>query len=75
MNRRDRLSNTIVKLIETAVNETKSKDRYILCQRIAEDLEKRYVGFNFDYQLKRMNIDTTKKILNVIDIYLEQYND
>lgn len=71
--RNDKLSNTIVGLIENAVKETKSKDRYILCEKVASSLEKRYTGHNFDYQIRRMNIDTTKKILNVIDIYLDQY--
>lgn len=72
--RKDKLSNTIINLIESAVKETKSKDRYVLCETVAQSLENRYVGYNFDYQIKRMNIDTTKKILNVIDIYLEQYS-
>lgn len=73
MSRNDKLSNTVVTLIESAVSETQSKDRYVLCQKIAESLEDRYVGHNFEYQIKRMNIDTTKKILSVIDIYLDQY--
>lgn len=72
MDRKTRLSNTITNLIETAVNETKSTDRIVLCSQIAQSLEEKYTGGNLDYQLRRMDITTTKKILNVIDIYLEQ---
>lgn len=70
---KNKLSKTIILLIEDAIEETNSNDRIVLCEVLARNLESRYLGLNFEYQLKRMNIDSTKKILNAIDVYFSRY--
>lgn len=60
-------------LIKEAIETTGTTDRYTLCQYIAEKLECTHAGGNLEYQLKRMGLESTKKILLSIDIFLEKY--
>lgn len=60
-------------LVKQAIAETKSNNRFILCQRIAEMVEEKYNGLNLEYQLERMNLQTTGKILQAIDTYFYKH--
>lgn len=60
-------------LIKQAIQETKSNNRYVLCQHIAQTVEERYNGLNLEYQLNRMGIPTTGKILNAIDTFFYKH--
>ncbi|MGF7058660.1 hypothetical protein [Brassicibacter mesophilus] len=57
-------------LITNAITENKTKNRYELCKVIADELEGRYKGKCLDYQLERMNLETTGDILRAIDTYM-----
>ena len=70
-----KLTRKTKELIKEAMIETESKNRYILCQYIAEKLEKTHEGGSLEYQLKRMGLETTKKILTSIDLFLEKYEN
>lgn len=67
------LSRGTKELIRKAIIETKSFDRHVLCYAISQMCEEKYGGYKLDYQLTRMNIETTGKILNAIDIFLTHY--
>lgn len=68
-----KLSKTVKELIQQAINSTNSSNKYAICEKLALILEEKYLSRNLDYQLERMSIDTTKKILNAIDVYLTHY--
>lgn len=64
------------KLIEQAIESVepeKRNNRIELCARIAQILEERFEGDNLTYQLKRMDLQTTGKILEKIDTYWYKY--
>jgi hypothetical protein len=56
-------------LIKNVIEKTKSNNRYVLCEMIAEQVESKYNGLNLEYQLERMGLQTTGQILKAIDIY------
>ena len=56
-------------LIKEAIQETKSNNRYDILFYMTEKLEERFPGGTLDYQLKRMNLQTTSQILDAIDTY------
>lgn len=60
-------------LIRTAINETQSNNRYVLCEKIADMVEEKYNGLNLEYQLERMNLQTTGKILQAIDTFFYKH--
>lgn len=60
-------------LIAQAIDETQSSNRYDLCEWIADNLDSRFEKNCLDYQLKRMNLETTGQILNAIDVYVYKY--
>jgi len=60
-------------LIKTAISETQSNNRYVLCEKIAEKVEEKYSGLNLEYQLERMNLQTTGKILLAIDTFFYKH--
>lgn len=60
-------------LIKTAIKETQSNNRYVLCEKIAEIVESKYNGLNLEYQLERMNLQTTGKILQAIDTFFYKH--
>jgi hypothetical protein len=60
-------------LIRTAINETQSNNRYVLCEKIADMVEDKYNGLNLEYQLERMNLQTTGKILQAIDTFFYKH--
>lgn len=61
------------KLIVDAILETGSKNRYDICWKVNQYIVDKYDGLNLDYQCKRMGIETTKKLLAVIDGYFYKY--
>lgn len=64
------------RLIEQAIRELepeKRNNRIEICARIAQILEERFDGDNLTYQLKRMDLQTTGKILEKIDTYWYKY--
>jgi len=61
-------------LIKSAITETKSSNRYELCEKIAQKVEDTYKGLNLEYQLERMGLQTTGKILGAIDTYFYKYH-
>ena len=63
------------KIVKEAVEKTKTYDRYKLCEFIAFELESRFKYDSFDYQTKRMGLETTGQILNAIDTFLFKYAD
>ena len=68
-----KLSRGLKQLIKEAIEETETINRYVICEKIADTVEKRYNGLNLEYQLDRMNIQTTKQILKAIDIYVYKH--
>lgn len=62
-------------IIQKAVQKTETTNRYKLCEEVAAHLEELYSGGNLDYQLQRMNLTTTKKILAAIDVYVYKYGN
>lgn len=66
------------KLIEQAIQSIepeKRNNRIELCSRIAQILEERFTGDNLTYQLKRMDLETTGRILEKIDTYWYKYGN
>jgi len=61
-------------LIKKAIQETESSNRNVLCEYIASLVEEKYDGLHLEYQLKRMNLETTGKILEAIDTYFYRYH-
>lgn len=61
------------RLIQKAIQDTMSNNRYVLCERIATMVEEKYNGLNLEYQLKRMGLQTTGQILKAIDTYFYKY--
>lgn len=62
------------KLIKQAIEETKSYNRYVLCDWIAQTLVDKFKYKNYDYQLGRMGLVTSKDILKAIDTYIFRYS-
>ena len=60
--------------IKEAIDHTGSLNRYELCEHIAGSLENNFKGDTLDYQLKRMNLETTRDILDAIDTYMYKYS-
>lgn len=73
MNTQKKLTRTTKELIENAIKSTKSIDRLKLCESIAFTAEEKYEGLNLEFQLERMNLSTTCKILDAIDTYFHIY--
>lgn len=73
MNEEFKITRGVKQLIKTAISETNSNNRYVLCEKIADMVEGKYNGLNLEYQLKRMNIQTTKQILKAIDVYFYKH--
>lgn len=69
-----KLSRGTERLIKESIQLAKSNglafnDRYILCQTLCLLVEEKYSGSSLDYQLNRMNLTTTKLVLEAIDIF------
>lgn len=69
-----KLSRGTERLIKESIKIAKNKglafnDRYILCQTLCELVDEKYSGSSLDYQLERMNLTTTKLVLDAIDIF------
>lgn len=56
-------------LIKEAIKETNSSNRFDILACVTSKLEEKFPGATLDYQLKRMDLETTGKILEAIDTY------
>lgn len=63
----------IKKAIEDCQAEKESPNRYDICYKVVQIALEAYKNDLLDYQLERMGLDTTKKILEKIDIYFFKY--
>lgn len=64
------------KLIESAISNLapeKQNNSNAICEKMVEILFERFDGNNLDYQARRMGIDSTGKILNILDDYFMRY--
>lgn len=68
-----KLTRTLREMIENAIRITHTTDRLKLCQIIAFKAEEKYSKYNLDFQLEKMNMTTTSKILEAIDIYFYKH--
>ncbi len=60
-------------LIREAINglEPEYQDnRYKICEEVCRIVEDKFVGDNLSYQLSRMDMPTTRKVLEKIDYYI-----
>lgn len=73
MNAEFKLTRGTKELIKNAIDETQSNNRYVLCEKIADMVEEKYGGLNLEYQLGRMNLETTGKILTAIDTFFYKH--
>lgn len=64
----------IKKAVESCQSENNSSNRYDICYKIVEIAFEAYKNDQLDYQLERMGLDTTKKILDRIDVYFFKYH-
>lgn len=60
-------------LIKKAIEETGSHNREVLCFAITQMIEKKFPGLTLEYQSNRMQLATTKPILEAIDDYFLRY--
>lgn len=77
MENQTKLTRGTIKLINELLNEMEPQDRnnrYKVCERLSFTLEERFVGNNFDYQVNRMGLATTGKILEKVDTYFHKYS-
>lgn len=66
------------KIIEQAIESVdpeQRNNRIELCAKISEMLEDRFEGDNLSYQLRRMDLQTTGRILEKIDTYWYKYGN
>ena len=73
-----KLSRGTVRLIQEAIQKAKNEnrlfnDRYVICHVICELVEEKYSGLTLDYQLQRMNLTTTGRVLEAIDLFFYKY--
>ena len=61
------------KIIKDAILENKTTNRHALCEAISFELEAKFKGETLDYQLKRMDLETTGDILDAIDTYMYKH--
>lgn len=62
------------KIIAKAIEGTNSLNSSELCDFICNDLCEKFSGDSLDYQLERMNIATTKSIMDAIDVYIYRHS-
>lgn len=64
------------KLVEDAISQlepSKKNNTNAICEKMAAILETRFEGANLDYQLKRMDLETTGRIIEKIDEYFQKH--
>lgn len=65
-------------LIKQAITHIETSDdknnRYKICDQVCQLAVDRYQGNNLMYQLERMDMPTTQKVLEKIDAYFYIYN-
>lgn len=64
----------IKEAITVIQTDEQKNDRYRICEEICRIAEDRYQGNNLSYQLNRMDIPTTGKVLEKIDAYFFMYD-
>ena len=60
-------------LIKESIEKARTTNRNELCAFICENLEEKFAGETLDYQLKRMDLQTTGDILDAIDTYMYKH--
>lgn len=68
-----KLTRGVKDLIQEAISLTNSSNRYVICYKIAEMVEKKYPGLTLEYQLERMKLETTGDILKAIDTFFYKH--
>ncbi|MEK3956002.1 MULTISPECIES: hypothetical protein [unclassified Psychrobacillus] len=61
-------------MIEEIVKAETRINRYEICDRLVQSVMEKYPGSALDYQVKRMNIETTGKVLQAIDTYFFKHH-
>ena len=61
------------KLIANAIEKTGEYNRSTLCETICEELCSKFSGDSLEYQLERMNLNTTADINRAIDTYMYKH--
>lgn len=61
-------------LLKAAIAQADSNNRNDICAKVCEIVEEKYQGCNLEYQLERMGLLTTGKILEAIDIYFYKFH-
>lgn len=64
------------KLVEDAISQlepSKKNNTNAICEKMVEMLVDRFDGANLDYQLKRMDLETTGRIIEKIDEYFQKH--
>lgn len=64
----------IKEAISAIETEQDKNNRYKICEQMCLIAEERYQGNNLAYQLNRMDIPTTGKVLEKIDAYFYIHN-
>lgn len=79
------VSRGLKEIIDQAIEDLPVEERnnkFSICEKVADTLERRYIGDPdspeystkkagvFDYQLKRMGVETTKKLMQRIELYM-----
>lgn len=65
-------------LIKAAIKDLAPEDkdnRYKICEKVCSVAEEKYQGNNLMYQLNRMDISTTGKVLEKIDIFFYSHTN
>ena len=68
-----KLTRGVKDLIQEAIALTNSSNRYVICYKIAQIVEKKYPGLTLEYQLERMKLQTTGDILKAIDTFFYKH--
>lgn len=63
----DYLTRGTVRIITEVYEATGFTDRYMLLDAVCTELVRRYPGTKLEYQLSRMQLETTKDVLEAID--------
>ena len=61
------------KLIANAIEKTGEYNRSVLCESICAELCDKFSGDSLEYQLERMNLNTTSDINRAIDTYMYKH--
>lgn len=71
--KRAKLTKNTKDLIKTAIENTGSVNRFVICCEVSKLLEDKYSKYGLEYLSKRKKMESTKKILESIDTYFYKY--